>query len=189
MSTNQQHHDSDAPEPDVTKAGVNLSLAMIFLMVLIGISWVSLSSLFKASLSEQRERVSGTVTGSVSAGARSASLARAQASGVDELEDGTKVGYVPVSRASELLLGSPDALRGNGKWTNVDGGDVASIGALPSFAAVLDPAVAEAEAAAAAVEADATDEDTVDAAADDAVEAPAVADDAGANEAPADAAE
>lgn len=181
MSTNQHTPISDAPEPDVTQAGGNLIRAMIILMVLIGISWASLASLYKTALSEQRERISGAVTGSVATEARAASRARAQSAGVDELEDGTKVGYVPVARGAELLLANPEALRGESKWTIVETGDVAAIPALPSFAAVLDPAVAEAEAAEAGAD------EATDAAVED--DADAAAEDAGAEEAPAEAAE
>lgn len=172
-------HD-DAPEPDITKAGRNLILAMIVLTIGIGASQLFAGNLYKVALSKAEVERGGTVTTSAAGMALQASEERAKASGTVELEDGTKVNYVPVAEGAKLLLASPDALRGDAKYVEVavEEGEIAQIPALPSFEAVLDPAAAaaaeEAAAQAAATEeAEEGEDDAADAAEDEAPDADA----------------
>lgn len=159
---------SDAPEPDITQAGRNLFIALLVLFIGIGFAAVFAANLFKINLSTATEARGGAVESSAAGQARAASAAHAIASGSVENSDGTTTHFVPVAQGAALLLASPDALAGKSQWLNVEGGDIATIPSLPTFAAVLDPAKAAEEAAAAAAEQAAAEKAAAEAPADDA---------------------
>lgn len=153
-----------APEPDITKAGRNLVVALIVLTIGIGISWVFAANLFKIALSDVAEQRGGGVETMPAGVARAHGLERSTTSGEAAIKGGT-VTWIPSNEGKALLLADPSALAGDPSQGEVLDLELAELPPLPSFAAVLDPELAAAEAAAeaAAAEADAeaaTEEET-----------------------------
>ena len=139
---------NDAPEPDITKAGRNLVLALIVLSIGIGASWLFAGNLFKIALSDIAEQRGGGVSNMPAGLAIAHGLERSTTSGEGPISGGT-VSWIPSEEGKALLLADPSSLAGDATYGAVDGLEVAEIPALPSFAAVLDPETAAAEAAAA----------------------------------------
>lgn len=137
---------SDAPEPDITKAGRNLILALLVLMVGIGISWAFGANLYKSKLSEMAELRGGGIGSTPAVQVRARGAERATTSGTAELPDGSTVTWVPIAEGTSKLLADPSLLAGDPQYLEVEGGEVASLPALPSFEAVLDPSLAVVEA-------------------------------------------